>query len=226
MGKDGLDSYLGEVEEFFLGITKKGISLSPDDVGVALGWQDRGVPIECVKRGVKKGIQKFLATGDPEARLPTRLKYYKVFVEEEFEVFQRARFMGVARGAWLDGGGVDVLEIAKKTIENNILQRFEGVAVEAIKRLKEGIEAGHDLSSVLQEVDEFIAFRILEESGKDVRGEFEKAVKEKEMMAKTKGLQGSILETIRRAEAIRFVERVLGVPSLCDEVLRKVKAGA
>jgi hypothetical protein len=226
MAKEGQYSYLAEVEEFFLEITRKGVSLSPDDVGVALGWQNKGVPIECVKRGVKKGIAKFLMTNDPEARLPTRLKYYKVFVEEEFQVFQRSRLMGIVRDTGFRGGSVDLLGIATKVIEKDVMQRFERVAKEAINKLKEGGDAGADVSLVLQEVDEFIAFRILEESDGHIRQEFEELVTEKERMTRAKGLEGTILLAIRRGEAVRFVEKVFGVPSLCDEVLRQVKAGA
>jgi|GEM_PF-3506188 len=215
--------YLGEIEEFFLSLTKKGVSLSPDDIAVVLSWQRFGVPIECVKRGVKKGIEKFLMASDPEARLPTKLRYYRHFVEEEFRVFQRAKKLGLSSDSWSQDSCVDILEIATKAIQNNVMQKFESVAKEAIQKLKDGINAGHDVSLVLQEVDEFIAIRILEASDAKVRQRFEEAVSEKEKMAKAKGLQGSILESLRSGEAIRFVEKVFGIRSLCDEVLRQVK---
>ena len=76
--------YLITVEQFVLSLKESGISLSATDYDLIQQWENRGVPVQVVCRGIETGFVKFESTNP---RQPTRvsLSYLKVFIEEEIE---------------------------------------------------------------------------------------------------------------------------------------------
>lgn len=76
--------YLITVEQFVLSLKESGLSLSAIDYDLIQQWENRGVPVKVVCRGIETGFGKF-ESANP--RQPTRvsLSYLKVFIEEEIE---------------------------------------------------------------------------------------------------------------------------------------------
>ena len=76
--------YLKTVEQFVLSLKESGLSLSATDYDLIQQWENRGVPVKVVCRGIETGFSKFESTNP---RQPTRvsLSYLKVFIEEEIE---------------------------------------------------------------------------------------------------------------------------------------------
>lgn len=100
MRDDSTDSrsFLEQVEAFFVSSIRRGLSLRSSDVDIARDWDRRGVPMEVVRRGISEGIRRFLATAEPHAPLPGVLRYYRTFVEAEFQAWRRARSQGIGPG--------------------------------------------------------------------------------------------------------------------------------
>ena len=78
------EDYLVTVEQFVLSLKESGLSLSATDYDLIQQWENRGVPVKLVCRGIETGFFKF-ETSNP--RQPTRftLSYLKAFIEEEIE---------------------------------------------------------------------------------------------------------------------------------------------
>ena len=76
--------YLITVEQFVLSLKESGLSLSATDYDLIQQWENSGVPVKVVCRGIETGFGKFESTNP---RQPTRvsLSYLKVFIEEEIE---------------------------------------------------------------------------------------------------------------------------------------------
>ena len=52
-------SYLTRVEQFFLALTDSGLALSANDYHLISQWEDRGVPVQRVCRGIEKAFVEF-----------------------------------------------------------------------------------------------------------------------------------------------------------------------
>jgi len=78
------EDYLVTVERFVLSLKESGLSLSATDYDLIQQWENRGVPVQLVCRGIEAGFLKFESTNP---RQPTRftLSYLKAFIEEEIE---------------------------------------------------------------------------------------------------------------------------------------------
>ena len=72
------------IERFVLSLKESGFSLSATDYDLIEQWENRGVSVQVVCRGIETGFIEF---GRTNPRQPTRvsLSYLKVFVEEEIE---------------------------------------------------------------------------------------------------------------------------------------------
>jgi hypothetical protein len=77
-------NYLVTIEKFFLTLKGSGLALSAIDYDLIQQWEERGIPINVVCRGIENGVEEY-------ARQNTRqssrmgLSYLKVFIEEEME---------------------------------------------------------------------------------------------------------------------------------------------
>jgi len=76
--------YLITVEQFVLSLKESGISLSATDYDLIQQWENRGVPVKVVCRGIETGFVKFEST-NPRQPPRVSLSYLKVFIEEEIE---------------------------------------------------------------------------------------------------------------------------------------------
>ena len=76
--------YLITVEQFVLSLKESGLSLSATDYDLIQQWENRGVPVQVVCRGIETGFIEFERTNP---RQPSRinLNYLKVFIEDEIE---------------------------------------------------------------------------------------------------------------------------------------------
>ena len=75
-------NYLVTVEQFFLSLKDSGLALSATDYDLIQQWENRGIPVKVVCRGIENGVAEF-ATQRRSARMG--LNYLKVYVEEELK---------------------------------------------------------------------------------------------------------------------------------------------
>jgi hypothetical protein len=75
-------NYLVTIEQFFLSLKDSGMALSATDYDLIQQWENRGIPVNVVCRGIENGVAEF-ATQRQSSRLG--LNYLKVFIEEELE---------------------------------------------------------------------------------------------------------------------------------------------
>ena len=73
-------NYLVTVERFFLSLKDSGMALSATDYDLIQQWENRGIPVNIVCRGIENGVAEF-ETQRQSSRMG--LNYLKVFVEEE-----------------------------------------------------------------------------------------------------------------------------------------------
>ena len=78
------EDYLLTVEQFVLSLKESGLSLSATDYDLIQQWENRGVPVKVVCRGIETGFGKFEST-NPRQLTRVSLSYLKVFIEEEIE---------------------------------------------------------------------------------------------------------------------------------------------
>ena len=76
--------YLITVEQFVLSLKESGLSLSAIDYDLIQQWENRGVPVKVVCRGIETGFGKF-ESAHPRQLTRVSLSYLKVFIEEEIE---------------------------------------------------------------------------------------------------------------------------------------------
>ena len=79
-----MEDYLVTIEQFVLSLKESGLSLSATDYDLIQQWENRGVPVHVVCRGIETGFIEFERTNP---RQPSRinLNYLKVFIEDEIE---------------------------------------------------------------------------------------------------------------------------------------------
>ncbi|MFP6638166.1 MAG: hypothetical protein VB778_06015 [Nitrospinaceae bacterium] len=75
-------NYLVTVEQFFLSLKDSGMALSATDYDLIQQWENQGIPVNVVCRGIENGVAE-LATQRRSVRMG--LNYLKVYVEEELE---------------------------------------------------------------------------------------------------------------------------------------------
>jgi hypothetical protein len=59
----GALDYRAVVTEYFLGLRRSGLMLSPLDQEVVLDWERRGVPVAIVCRGLRRGVEDLAEHG-------------------------------------------------------------------------------------------------------------------------------------------------------------------
>ena len=75
-------NYLVTVERFFLSLKDSGMALSATDYDLIQQWENRGIPVNVVCRGIENGVAEF-ETQRQTSRMG--LNYLKVYIEEELE---------------------------------------------------------------------------------------------------------------------------------------------
>ena len=79
-----MEDYLVTIEKFVLSLKESGLSLSATDYDLIQQWENRGIPMNVIFRGIETGFIEFERTNSKQ---PSRigLSYFKVFIEEEIE---------------------------------------------------------------------------------------------------------------------------------------------
>ncbi len=80
-------SYQLVVAEYFLGLSGKGLMISPLDQELIAGWERRGLPVAVVLRGLRNGMEDFLQRRAPGAGAPRSLRAFRFAVEDEWKAF-------------------------------------------------------------------------------------------------------------------------------------------
>ncbi|MDY6853772.1 MAG: hypothetical protein SWO11_03540 [Thermodesulfobacteriota bacterium] len=90
INRDNLN-YLSCIEQYFLSLIKKGVSLSPLDYQIIRSWEKRGIPLSIACSGIKRGIESFIKANGPYKPLPRSIKYCEIPVENEFINYKRIK---------------------------------------------------------------------------------------------------------------------------------------
>ena len=77
-------NYLVTVERFFLSLKDSGLTLCATDYDLIQQWENRGIPVNIVCRGLENGIAEFDRQNTQQSSR-MGLSYLKVFIEEELE---------------------------------------------------------------------------------------------------------------------------------------------
>ena len=80
-------SYQLVVAEYFLGLSGKGLMISPLDQELIADWERRGLPVAVVLRGLRNGMEDFLQRRAPGASAPRSLRALRFAVEDEWKAF-------------------------------------------------------------------------------------------------------------------------------------------
>jgi hypothetical protein len=80
-------SYQLVVAEYFLGLSGKGLMISPLDQELIADWEQRGLPVPVVLRGLRNGMGDFLQRRAPGASAPRSLRALRFAVEDEWRAF-------------------------------------------------------------------------------------------------------------------------------------------
>lgn len=218
--------YLAEVEEFFIATIRKGLMLRTHDVDLIRDWEARGVPLDVVRRGIATGIHRFLEGSDPTSPLPTSLKYYRTFVETEFERYCRASSLQRTFDAMRSRPRVAAVNPVERAL--GVLARLAGKAANpgearrhesAAAHLRGLIERGVGPAEALDDTDDFLVQAFLDEARPEVRRRVEARVRRRVDDASRRGLGPAALADVERAETRAAVADESGFEGLVVQVL-------
>ncbi len=218
--------YLAEVEEFFIAAIRKGLMLRAHDVDVVRDWEARGVPLDVVRRGIATGIHRFLEGSDPTSPVPPSLKYYRTFVEAEFERYCRASGLQRTFDAMRARSRVAPVDPVERAL--GVLARLAGKAASpaearryesAAAHLRGLVERGVGPADALDDTDDFLVQAFLAEARPEVRRRIEARVRERVDGAGRRGLGPAALEDVARAETRAAVAAESGFEGLVVQVL-------
>ena len=80
-------SYQLVVAEYFLGLSGKGLMVSPLDQELIADWERRGLPVPVVLRGLQQGWEDLQLRRAPGASSPRSLRALRFAVEDEWRAF-------------------------------------------------------------------------------------------------------------------------------------------
>lgn len=84
-------SYLRCVEQYFLSLTEKGLSLSPIDYQIIDSWKARGIPLSIACSGIKTAITTYNRNYGSFTSPPKSIRYCEGLVEKEFANHKRLK---------------------------------------------------------------------------------------------------------------------------------------
>ena len=215
-------SYIEQVEQFFFATVRRGLVLRPADADVVRDWEQRGVPVDVVRRGITLGVRHFVETAEPHEPVPAALKYYRATVEREFEAYRRM----VGRGVIVDPGSAaprPAIDLATAAL-NLIRERRaactprEAEALDAAAERLRGTGAGGAVVDVLGEVDDALADATIDAATEVQRYGVVERVQEVVALATQHGLGRAAVADIERAER-RAAAAELGFRSLVDALI-------
>ncbi|MFT5430092.1 MAG: hypothetical protein ACI9OJ_000765 [Myxococcota bacterium] len=144
--------YLTTLERFFVLLRRRGLMLSPKDVDLALSWQEAGLSIEVVCRGLAKGAEVLRQRNGEDQPIPDSLSYYTVFVEQ---ILAEQRDISPSQLGLSDETDATLTASEDVVIDLRWIEQLEGdhrlkraylAAREAIEALGEGVDEEYALS--------------------------------------------------------------------------------
>jgi hypothetical protein len=84
----GALSYQTVVAEYFLGLRGAGLMISPLDQALVAEWEQRGLPVAVVCRGLRRGLEELMEKRAPGAGAPRSLRALRFAVEDEWNAWQ------------------------------------------------------------------------------------------------------------------------------------------
>jgi hypothetical protein len=96
---DALD-YQAVVAEYFLGLRRSGLMLSPLDQETVADWERRGVPVAVVCRGLRRGVEDL---AERRAGSPRSIRALRLAVEDEWRAYRQDRVGDAPPPAGEDG---------------------------------------------------------------------------------------------------------------------------
>lgn len=84
-------SYRHVVAEYFLGLRGAGLMLSPLDAEQVAEWEQRGIPLAVVCRGLRRGFDEHVASRPAGAARPRSLRALRGAVESEWRGYRSGR---------------------------------------------------------------------------------------------------------------------------------------
>jgi hypothetical protein len=76
------NSYIKDIENYFLNHITKGIMLSPKEYALIIKWKGRGVPKEVIYKGISRALKNYNKKIS-KSEFPRNLVFYASFIEEE-----------------------------------------------------------------------------------------------------------------------------------------------
>ncbi|MCI0454602.1 MAG: hypothetical protein L0Y68_06360 [Candidatus Dadabacteria bacterium] len=81
------NTYIKDIENYFLNYVARGIMLSPKEYDLIMKWKARGVPKEVVYKGITKAIEN-CRKKVTRSEFPRSLVYYASFIEDEIRNYK------------------------------------------------------------------------------------------------------------------------------------------
>jgi hypothetical protein len=85
----GALSYQTVVAEYVLGLRGAGLMISPLDQALVAEWEERGLPVAVVCRGLRRGLEELMEKRAPGAGAPRSLRALRFAVEDEWNAWQQ-----------------------------------------------------------------------------------------------------------------------------------------
>ncbi|MGH7799293.1 MAG: hypothetical protein ACREOW_01520 [Thermodesulfobacteriota bacterium] len=146
------NTYVKDVENYFLYHVGKGIMLSPKEYELIMKWKSRGVPKEVVFKGISRGIDNYKKKIE-RSGFPRSLIYCASFIEEEIKNYS---YRSQIESAMIELKPNDFI----KRVLNRLANLIASEKREMIRR--HYIEARKKVSDLISLNDEGI-FKMLEE---------------------------------------------------------------
>lgn len=211
--------FLEQVETFFVNFVRRGLMLRPSDIAVIKDWEVRGVPLEVVRRGVVLGVARFLEAAEPHEPVPATIKYYRTFVEKEFEAYKREMGRGAVRTSVVSSHN-DLRTRAISKIRE-LLATVSYTEARLLDRALQQLEAERpegSIVSLLEELEDALAKSAVEKAPHEVRSQIEARLSNIRTAALRQGIGEVAIEDIVRAE-MRKAALEIGCVSVINSLL-------
>ncbi len=127
-------SFAEEVADYFLAFKGTGLALSAIDAELVLAWEERGVPLKVVCRGIRRAAEAIRRTARPGHAAVRSLRACEPSVEDEFRRYQGLS-AGRGQAARTAPGGAQ-LRVKKAEVS---LQRARRLASPPLRRAIERV---------------------------------------------------------------------------------------
>lgn len=146
------NSYISDIQNYFLSLAGRGIMISPRDYDLIVRWKRGGVPREVVYKGISKAIENLKRKGG--SQLPRSLSECASSIEEEIRDYQSGR----ESKSNVELGRSDVIEkIARRlaaVIMSEKREKIRQYYIEIRKKVLELTYSDEDIFKALENIEE------------------------------------------------------------------------